>query len=337
MLDVVKQFLKTPVWRRQHRWRRGLFRLMSSVGLTGAYALPLHKRWVDIHWRKMPLVGLDPAFAGKKLVQLSDLHYSPVVWARYLIQYLHWVNELEPDLVVITGDLITGGYRFAHRVATILSHLKAPYGVINTFGNHDYSIYGKANHAEGSRRADYLERCLRDRGLGVLRNQVHYWAVDGAERPVAIVGLDDEWSDHIDPARAWQGVDGSLPIICLNHNPVNTAQLMEWPWQWMLSGHTHGRQVATSRFGRTFYPHRWRQYTHGYYSVNGRHLYVNKGLSYGQRVLHWCRPEITVFKLEPAAAEGGGAAAASEQRTETVAMAGGGGNGHPVVEPAGRL
>jgi predicted MPP superfamily phosphohydrolase len=65
----------------------------------------------------------------------------------------------------------------------------------------------------------------------------------------------------------------------------------------MLSGHTHGRQVATSRFGRTFYPHRYRHYTHGYYAVQGRHLYVNRGLSYGQRMQSWCRPEVTVFKL----------------------------------------
>jgi hypothetical protein len=65
----------------------------------------------------------------------------------------------------------------------------------------------------------------------------------------------------------------------------------------MLAGHTHGRQVATSKFGRRFYPKRYRHFTHGYYAVNGRHLYVNKGLSYGQRIQHWCRPEITVFKL----------------------------------------
>ena len=106
------------------------------------------------------------------------------------------------------------------------------------------------------------------------------------------------------PTKAFAGVDPSLPIICLNHNPANVLELMNYPWQWMLSGHTHGRQVATSKFGRTFYPHRYRHYTHGYYAVNGRHLYVNRGLSYGQRVLDWCRPEITVFKLKPAATEG---------------------------------
>jgi predicted MPP superfamily phosphohydrolase len=207
------------------------------------------------------------------------------------------VNELKADLVVVTGDLITGGYRFAERIATLLSHVEAKHGVICTFGNHDYSIYGKNTSAEGKRRADFLEKCLVKRGMRVLRNETELIKVDGATKPLAIVGLDDEWSGHIDPKKGFNGVDASLPIVCLNHNPANVLQLMGYPWQWMLSGHTHGRQVATSRFGRTFYPHRFRHYTHGYYGVNGRHLYVNRGLSYGQRVLQWCRPEITVFKL----------------------------------------
>src|SRR5205807_8151968 len=148
--------------------------------------------WVDIARIPMPMAGLDPAFNGFRLVQLSDLHYSPVVWARYLVQYIRWVNELNADLVVVTGDLITGGYRFAERIATLLSHVKAKHGVICTFGNHDYSIYGKNQSTEGARRADYLEKCLLDRGLRVLRNETEYVTIDGAAKPLAIVGLDDE-------------------------------------------------------------------------------------------------------------------------------------------------
>jgi uncharacterized protein len=303
MVEGILEYLKSPEWRRQHGWRRMIWSTMSRVGLTGAHALPLNRRWVDIHRRKMPLKNLDPAYEGMKIVQISDLHYSPVVWQRYLIQYLKWVNDLEPHLVVVTGDLITGGYRFAHRIATILSHLKAPYGVICTFGNHDYSIYGRNNSAEGKRRADYLEKCLVSRDLIVLRNQTRFIEVEGAKQLLAIVGLDDEWSGHIDPEKAFKGIDSDSPIICLNHNPANCVELMDYPWQWMLSGHTHGRQVATSRFGRTFYPKLYRHYTHGYYAVRGRHLYVNRGLSYGQRVLHWCRPEVTVFKLTRAVEE----------------------------------
>jgi hypothetical protein len=300
MLESFANYLKHPEWRRQHRWRRTIWRMMARVGLTGTHALPLYRRWVEISRVPMPLNRLDPAFDGFKIVQISDLHYSPVVWARYLVQYIRWINEMEPDLVVVTGDLITGGYRFAHRIATLLSHLKAKHGVICTLGNHDYSMYGKNLSVEGKRRADYLEKCLKVRGLRVLRNETEYITVAGAAHPLAIVGLDDEWSGHIDPQRGFAGVDSQLPIICLNHNPANVLELMDYPWQWMLSGHTHGRQVVKNKFGRTFYPHRFRHYTHGYYAVQSRHLYVNRGLSYGQRVLDWCRPEITVFRLQAA-------------------------------------
>jgi predicted MPP superfamily phosphohydrolase len=297
MVDGLKNYLKTPQWRTQHAWRKAIWNTFSRMGLNGIHALPLNRRWVEIHRRKMPLPNLDPAMVGTRIVQISDLHYSPVVWQRYLVQFIKWVNDLEPDMVVVTGDLITGGYRFAHRVATILSHLHAPMGVVCTLGNHDYSIYGKNGSPEGNRRADYLAECLTSRGLIVLRNQTMLVKKPDAQRPLAIVGLDDEWSGHIDPRKAWTGVDASLPIICLNHNPANARELLEWPWQWMLSGHTHGRQLATSAIGKRFNQHRRREFTHGYYDVQGRHLYVNRGLSYGQRVLDWCRPEVTVFKL----------------------------------------
>ena len=290
-------YLHNPEWRKQHRWRKAIYTGLSRIGLTGVHALPLNRRWVDIHRRSMPLANLDPKLVGLKLVQISDLHYSPVVWRKYLIQFVDWVNDIEPDVVVVTGDLITGGYRFAPGVADILSQLRAPLGVICTLGNHDYSIYGNSAPVEGQRRADFLEKSLVERGLTCLRNQSMLLARDGSI-PVTLVGLDDEWTNHLDADAAYEGVDASTPIICLNHNPANAKELLAYPWQWMLSGHTHGRQVATSTFGKAFYPHRYRHYTRGYYEVEGRHLYVNRGLSYGQRMRDWCRPEVTVFRFE---------------------------------------
>jgi len=298
--EHLTHFLKTPDWPRQHRWRKAIWTNMSRLGLTGMYLLPMNRRWVDIHRRAMPMQNLDPAFAGFKIVQISDLHYSPMVWRRYLAQYVHWINEIDPQMVVVTGDLITGGYHFAHRVATLLSHLRPAHGVVCTFGNHDYSIYGKLENGEGQRRADFLEKSLKSRGLLVLRNQVLKVKFGSAKKPLVIVGLDDEWSGHSDPAKAFAGISAQAPVICLNHNPANVKALLDYPWQWMLSGHTHGRQLAHSRVGQALYPHLYRHYTHGYYAVNGRHLYVNRGLSYGQRVRDWCRPEITVFRLEAA-------------------------------------
>lgn len=326
MVDAFFKYLHTPQWKRQHGWRKAVWNAMGKMGLTGLHAAPVHRRWIDIHRRDMPLPNLHPHLQGLRLVQISDLHYSPVVWKRYLEQLLVWVNELEPDLVVVTGDLITGGYRFAPRIADMLAKLTSPLGVVCTFGNHDYSWYGKSRIIEGLRRADYLEKCLMERSLIVLRNQVmtvcpsepavtaragrngsrrrtaaaaagsgNGSAAGPEGKPLLIVGLDDEWSGNIDPERAFARVPADHPIICLNHNPANCGELMKYPWQWMLSGHTHGRQTGDHAIARRFGGKR--QYTHGYYAVAGRHLYVNRGLSYGQRVKQWCRPEVTVFRL----------------------------------------
>jgi uncharacterized protein len=297
LLDGLLHFLETPDWRRQHRWRRAIWMNLHRVGLTGVHALPVNRRWVDIHRRAMPLAGLDPAHVGLKIVQISDLHFSPVVWRRYLAQYVSFINDLKPDLIVITGDLITGGLRYAKNISTVLAQLRAPLGVVCTLGNHDYGMYGRRSNGAGKRQADFLVKNLRENGLIVLRNQTLRVQAPGAKTPLALVGLDDEWSGNIDAEAAFADVDPDLPIVCLNHNPANVRQLLHYPWQWMLSGHTHGRQVATSPLGRRLYPHRFRHYTHGHYTVEGRHLYVNRGLSYGRRRLHWCRPEITVFRL----------------------------------------
>ncbi len=294
-----RSVLHDPHWGREHGVRRAVWQAMNRLGLTGLHALPMHRRWVDFERHAMPLRNLDPAMEGFTLVQISDLHYSPVVWKRYLSQYLHWVNDLKPDLVVVTGDLITGGYRYAERVARLLEALDAKHGVVCTFGNHDYSVHGKRSPAEAARRGAFLADALRKRGLIVLRNQVCEIARDGGV-PLTIVGLDDEWSGHIDPDAAFAGVDPSRPILCLNHNPANARELLKYPWQWMLSGHTHGRAVATSKLGRRLMPGKFRHYVDGYYAVEGRHLYVNRGLSYGKRAKDWCRPEVTIFRLERA-------------------------------------
>ena len=289
-----------PALHRRPRARRAVWQAMNRLGLTGLHGMPIERHWVEVVDVPMPLPGLDPAMAGFRIAQISDLHYSPVVWRRYLSQHLHHVNDLRPDLVVVTGDLITGGYRYADRIARLLSALHPPHGVVCTFGNHDYSMFGKRQPKEAQRRGDHLAKRLRERGLTVLRNQALHVSTPAAQTPLTIVGLDDLWTGLIDPDRAFAGLDGSRPTVCLNHNPANVRDLLGYDWQWMLSGHTHGRAVATGKLGRRLMPKKFRHYVAGHYAVEGRHLYVNRGLSYGQRVRDWCRPEITVFTLETA-------------------------------------
>src|SRR5688500_20400844 len=103
MVEGVKQYLKNADWRKQHGWRRALWMTMSRFGLTGAHALPMNRRWVEISRHKMPLINLDPNCAGLRMVQLSDLHHSPGVGQPDLIQSMRLVNELDADVGIITG------------------------------------------------------------------------------------------------------------------------------------------------------------------------------------------------------------------------------------------
>lgn len=267
---------------------------MSALGLTGLHVLPIQNTWLEVHERAMPFANLDPAFDGYKLIQISDLHFSPMVRGGYLRQALAHINDLKPDLLVVTGDLMTGGRRYAHRVATLLKGSHAKDGVICTLGNHDYTMHGKRKPARGKLAADLLEAALEKEGLVVLRNERHVVARGSGK--LILVGLDDEWTGAMNPDLAFDGVDEAHPIICLNHNPVNTLELIDYPWQWMLAGHTHGRPLSELKVGKRKL-RRGRPYVKGYYEVAGRHLYVNGGLSYGNRRRFANRPEITVFTL----------------------------------------
>jgi predicted MPP superfamily phosphohydrolase len=296
MVRSLVKFFSRPHWSRQHDWRRAIWRGMSSLGLTGLHALPVHRRWIDITRIDMPLVGLDPAFAGMKIVQLSDLHVSPMVLGGYLGQVVEFVNRRRPDLVVVTGDLITGGHRFVKPLGTLLKKLRTREGVVVTFGNHDYTMHGRRQRHIGTRLADRLESELEASGIQVLRNESLTFMRGHGK--LTIVGLDDEWTDRLDAHAAWRGIENDHPIICLNHNPVNARELLGHPWQWMLSGHTHGRPMDELKVaGRVIKKHR--PFVAGLYDIDGRSLYVNRGISYGDRRRASNRPEITLFKLHP--------------------------------------
>ena len=298
----IVRFLENARWNRQHQWRQAVWHVMGNVGLTGLHAWPLHRDWVEFASYPMAIRQLPAEFEGLQVVHISDLHYSPFVWENYLHQYVDWINELNPAVVVVTGDLFMGGRRYADRVARLLGRLQASHGVLSIMGNHDYGVDGKAGAKRGSQRATYLEHAIEGQGVLMLRNEVWHMKAN-AKTGLTFVGLDDAWAGQMRAHQAWKGVDDKSPVVCLVHNPAVCLQLMDYNWQWMLTGHTHGRQVAQGRLGQRLYPARFRHFTHGLYAVNGRYLYVNRGLSYGQRAQSWCRPEVTVFTMTRAPEE----------------------------------
>jgi hypothetical protein len=233
--------------------------------------------------------NLPPAFEGLRIAHLSDLHVSDVVPLDYVRGVVRAVNRLKPDIVFVTGDLVTHAQGWIKEACDVVAELQAPTYV--SFGNHDYGrmVYG----GRAVEVSEELDRRLTDAGCVVLRNR----AVElrrGGER-VWIMGLEDLWSGRFSPAQAFAGVDLTSPVLALSHNPDTAAALETYGAGWVFAGHTHGGQIRIPGYGEILLPVQDRRLQRGLYEMRGARLYVSRGVGFLARARFWCRPEVPVF------------------------------------------
>jgi uncharacterized protein len=262
----------------------------SALGL-GFYSWQIEPHWVEIVRRRLPLPGLPRALQHATLMQLSDLHVGRRVDERYLRDTLQAAQSLRPDLVVVTGDVITYGpdYDWA-ALSRVLDQL--PHGRLGTLailGNHDYG----PNWSHQS-IADRVSAELAHRGVRLLQNEM----TEVAGLP--IVGVDDLWGPNFDPAAAFAGLSRDVSALVLSHNP-DSVDLPKFAAVrgWILAGHTHGGQCRPPFLPPPILPVRNKRYTAGAFNVGqGRTMYINRALGHLIQVRFNVRPEVTVFTLE---------------------------------------
>jgi predicted MPP superfamily phosphohydrolase len=266
-----------------------------GVGTCAAYAWSVEPHWPEVVHLELPVESLPDRLEGAVLVQISDLHVGRDVDDAYLTRCLRTVRGLAPDLLALTGDLVSvrdvdDGLVFG-KLARVLAHLPPTrHGTFAVLGNHDY---GRAwSHADvAARVSGELER----RGVRVLRNACA--RVEGLD----VVGVDDLWARRADPRRALGLRTGGASLV-LCHNPDALDEL-DWAGYrgWVLAGHTHGGQCRPPFLPPPILPVRNRRYAAGVvHLADGRSLYVNRGLGHLQRVRFNVRPEITAFTFRRA-------------------------------------
>lgn len=282
--DEVK---KAKVSRR--RWLRRIAVYGGLVGL-GLYTWRIEPHWIELVKRSLPIKHLPSTLEGKKLLQLSDLHIGPRVDSDYIRRTLESANQLNPELVVITGDFMT--YSDDSQIDEVSSILKAlripPLGCFAILGNHDYGQGWKSG-----RVADLLSRRLSDLGIHVLRNETT--SVQGLQ----LIGVDDLWGPNYDAVKALKSINKGQAVLALCHNP-DAQDLVEWKSYegWVLAGHTHGGQCKPPFLPPPMLPVMNRRYTSGVIDLgSGRQLYINRGVGYLMRVRFNARPEMTLFQL----------------------------------------
>ena len=277
--------------RREFLRRGALTGAAAAVGVVG-YTWQVEPHWETVVERDMRLAALPASLHGARLAQISDLHIGPMVDDDYLIGAFARTATLSPDIVVITGDLLTyehsRGEAQYEQLRRVLTHVpRGGLATVGILGNHDYG----RNWAEplvAQRVVDEAERA----GVRMLRNGVAN--VAGLD----IIGVDDLWAHAANPASALKRRTSDAAIV-LCHNP-DALDMPQWSGYrgWVLSGHTHGGQCKPPFLPPPLLPVRNRRYTAGEVALeDGRRVYINRGLGHLAKVRFNARPEITVFRL----------------------------------------
>jgi hypothetical protein len=276
--------------------RRVFLRLTgASIGVAagvGLYTWRVEPHWLQVVHRPLPIRGLPPALAGRTLVQISDVHVGPRVSDDYVIDVFRRVASHQPDIVVLTGDLISYHTPVFEQVAAVYRHFpRGRLATVAILGNHDYGV--NWSHPEVAQR---VVEAVAPFGIDVLRNRIR--EVEGLQ----LVGLDDLWGTNFAPEPVLASLDRTRAALVLSHNP-DTADLPIWNdfAGWILAGHTHGGQCKPPFLPPPLLPVRNRRYTSGEFALpGGRRMYISRGLGHLIQVRFNVRPEITVFELRPA-------------------------------------
>jgi uncharacterized protein len=174
-------------------------------------------------------------------VMVSDIHLGTIVKKKRLDLMVAKVNELEPDVVFLAGDIIDGDLSpfINEKMAGSFRNLKTKYGVYGILGNHEYI----------GRATEKTIASYKDGNINVLRDNVV--KIDNS---IYIVGRDDISSERFSAkgrqplAQLVKGLDKNLPIILMDHQPIKLEEAVNSGIDLQLSGHTHYGQIFPNQF-----------------------------------------------------------------------------------------
>lgn len=252
----------------------------------------------------LPVCGLSERL---RILQISDVHLrGPEPWVDALnTALLAACVDAPPDLVVLTGDVVTRGFQadVAHRFLAGLPGARlGTWAIIgnweywglapDTRSPHDPLHSGHQSEQKQRRRAEW-SAVLDVHGIPLLHNR------SVRVGPIRLAGTDDALAGAPDIAAAYAELDGT-PTLTLTHSPALFDDLAHPDVFAVLAGHTHAGQVRLPFTGPFFLPKGSGRYPWGWYERQGTWLFVHRGIGWSVAPVRWrAPPEIAWIVLEP--------------------------------------
>jgi uncharacterized protein len=263
----------------------GLGFLITVLGYANA------RRTAAVVTVDVPIAGLPPALHGFRIAQISDIHVGPTIRHDYLHRIVTAVNQLQPDMVAITGDLVDGSVKELAPHVAPLKELRSRHGSFFVTGNHEYYSGAHAWIAE-----------LRRLGIQVLLNA--HEVLRHGDATAVVAGVTDYSGGHFDPAhrsdprRAIAGAPPDAGVrLLLAHQPRSAFAALDAGFDLQLSGHTHGGQFLPW----VFFVKLQQPFVAGLHRLQDLWIYISRGTGYWGPPKRFGAPsEITLVRLVPA-------------------------------------
>ena len=277
-------------------------RFLKIAAATGALAVGADALWLEpnhpvVTRVEIPLLRLPREFDGFTMVQLSDFHFDPYFSAIPIRKAVRLAKDLNPDLVVLTGDFVSApvvkeqvsnnrASMQAYPCSEILKDLTARQGIWAVMGNHDAAT-----------SSVHVQTALMQVGIQVLSNRAV--PIERSGRRFWLAGIDDVLVGFPNLKAALRDVPPAEPVVLLAHEPDFADHSANHSVDLQLSGHSHGGQVRIPWAGAIYLPPMGRKYPRGLRKIKDLTLYTNVGLgTLYVPVRFACAPELTFITLK---------------------------------------
>lgn len=282
---------------------RGTGGAVALAGGLGGYTVLVEPefRLVAANWT-VEHGSWPSAMPPLKIAVLTDLHaVDPWMSVSRITQIVETANALEPDLIVLLGDYVSGLPKYHTRIIPIaewtqpLAKLRAPLGVYAILGNHDWWD-DRRGVRDGIRAAGIP--VLENHALKIDRNGQRFWLAGLGDQLAHPLGRGRyRGADNLD-ATIRQTMGDRDPVVLLAHEPDIFVRVPARVAV-TLAGHTHGGQVLLPFIGRPILPGvNGKRFAYGHIVEGGRHMVVSSGLGLtGLPVRFGVPPEIAVVTV----------------------------------------
>ncbi len=261
--------------------------LLLVIGILFIYARYLGTSGLVIKEYSIINEKIPLNFHGLKIVQFSDLHYGTTIKEEELKNVINKINELNPDIIFFTGDLIDNSYKISEDeeklITEELNKLKPNIGFYAVRGNHDIN--------------DNFENIIKNTNIKLLNNQNKLLYFNNSSTPIMLIALDDNLKGTQNIDNAFNFEDNDYYKILITHEPDDYEKLPK-NVNLFLAGHSHLGQVRLPFIGSIYNMEGAKKYKEEKYEIDETNLFISGGLGTTKIKYRFLdKPSINFFRL----------------------------------------